>query len=180
MSVPVHKTRTRRIAVGRVASLLTVAVGLVACDGNRPRTYEFFMEDGLARDGVLARCNQDPHATAGDVECENARRAAATLAAAGEKERNASLAKQSERRLSAMRDREVREDQAVQDAAAAEKAEADAGDRFERESLSQLPARRELKLAAVTPPQSDIQPQKPEIDHAAIIPRPFRADSAPK
>jgi hypothetical protein len=191
--------------------LLTVAVWLVACDKpTKPRTFEFFMEDGLAREGVLARCNQDRRATAGDAECDNARRAAATLAAAGDKERSATLEKESERKLSALRDRQVRQQQVEQDAAVAAKASADAAyeaqwreknapsdaagaadgpgrisdadDRVvERESLSQLPARPELKLAAATPPPSDIKPQKPEIEHAAIIPRPFRAaDSTPK
>ena len=207
MSVPVHKTRSRWIAAARVAGLLTVAVWLVACDKpTKPRSFEFFMEDGLAREGVLARCNQDRRATAGDEECENARKAAMTLAAAGDKERSVNLEKESERKLSALRDHQVRQQRAEQDAVATAKAAADAAyeaqwreknsqsgaagaepisdaeDRVvERESLSQLPARPGLKLAAVTPPTSDLKPQKPEIEHAAIIPRPFRAtDSAPK
>jgi len=161
------------------------------------------MEDGLAREGVLARCNQDRQASHADEECANARRAAATLAAAGETERSASLEKESERKLNALRDRQVRQQQAEQDAEVAAKAAADAayeaqwheknaagasepisdaGDRnVERESLSQLPARPELKLAAVAPPPSDLKPPKPEIEQAAIIPRPFRAiDSTTK
>jgi hypothetical protein len=205
--VPFHKTRSRWLAATRVAGLLTAAVWLVACDKPvKLRSVEFFMEDGLAREGVLARCNQDRRATAGDEECENARRAAMTLAAAGENERSADLEKESARKLSALRDRQVRQQQAEQDAATAAKAAADAayeaqwreknsqsgaagsepisdaGERFvERESLSQLPTRPELKLAAVAPPPSDLKPQKPEIEQTAIIPRPFRAtDSAPK
>jgi len=168
------------------------------------------MEDGLAREGVLARCKQDRQAMAGEEECANARRAAATLAADGDEERNATREKESERKLNALRDREMRQQQAERDAAAAAKAAADAAyeaqwrnknapkdingaadgagpisnadDRFvERESLSQLPTRPELKVAAVTPPQSEIKPQKPEIEQAAIIPRPFRAiDSTTK
>ena len=132
------------------------------------------MEDGLAREGVLARCNQDRQASNADEECANARRAAATLAAAGESERSASLEKESARKLNALRDRQVRQQQAAQDAETAAKAAADeayeaqfrdksagggsepisdANDRnVERESLSQLPARPELKLAAVAPP----------------------------
>jgi hypothetical protein len=188
--------------------LLTVAVWLVACDKPvKPRSFEFFMEDGLAREGVLARCNQDRRASVGDEECQNARRAAMTLAAAGENERSANFEKESERKLSALRDHQVRQQQAADDAAVAAKAAADAAyeaqwreknggaagaagsepisdaeDRVvERQSLSQLPARPELKLAAVTPPPSDLKPPKPEIEQAAIIPRPFRAtDSAPK
>ena len=158
------------------------------------------MEDGLAREGVLARCNQDRQASNGDEECANARRAAATLAAAGESERSASLEKESARKLNALRDRQVRQQQAEQNAETAAKAAADeayeaqfrdknaaggaepisdAGDRdVERESLSQLPARPELKLAAVAPPPSDLKPAKPEIEQAAIIPRPFRANDS--
>jgi hypothetical protein len=157
------------------------------------------MEDGLAREGVLARCNQDREATHGDEECANARRAASTLAAAGESERSATLEKESARKLNALRDRQVRQAQADQDAAAAAKAAADeayeaqwrdknaaggagpiADADDQRESLSQLPARPELKLAAVAPPPSDLKPQKPEIEHAAIIPRPFRANDTTK
>ena len=80
--------RARWIAVARFAGVLAVAVWVAACQQpNRPRGYEFFMEDGLAREGVLARCNQDRKASGDDQECENARRAAASLAATGEHER---------------------------------------------------------------------------------------------
>jgi hypothetical protein len=97
-----------------------------------------------------------------------------------------------------MRDRAAHQQQAEEQAAAAAKAaekdayEAQWRDKStagagpisdassgtdERESLSQLPARPELKLAAVEPPKADVQPQKPEIEHAAVIPRPFRDSS---
>ena len=46
-----------------------------------PRSYMEFMDDSLAREGALARCNQDREATADDAECINARRAASTIAA---------------------------------------------------------------------------------------------------
>jgi len=195
------------IAATRVAGVLSVAAWLVACDTPaKPRSVEFFTEDGLAREGVLARCNQDRRASAGDVECDNARRAAMSLAAEGEGQRNASFEKESERKLNALRNRQVRQEQAEQDAAVAAKAAADAAYEaqwreknaqggaagsepisdaadpvVERESLSQLPARPNLKLAAVMPPPGDLKPQKPEIEQAAIIPRPFRpADSTSK
>jgi hypothetical protein len=156
------------------------------------------MEDGLAREGVLARCNQDRKASVDDQECENARRAAAAVGATGERERSESYERESSRKLEQLRDRVARQQQAEQQAAAAAKAaekeayEAqwrdknaaagaegpisdNAGD--ERESLSQLPARPELKIAAVEPPKAEIQPQKPEIEHSAVIPRPFRDSS---
>jgi hypothetical protein len=39
------------------------------------------MDDSFAREGTLARCNQDREATANDPECVNARRAASNVAA---------------------------------------------------------------------------------------------------
>lgn len=47
----------------------------------RPRSYMEFMDDSFAREGALARCNQDREATVDDAECINARRAASTIAA---------------------------------------------------------------------------------------------------
>jgi hypothetical protein len=189
----------RWIAVARVAGVLAVTAWLAACQQPaRPRSYEFFMEDGLAREGVLARCNQDRKASVDDQECDNARRAAATLGASGERERTENYERQSSRKLEELRDRSARKQQADDQAAAAAQAaekeayEAQWRDKEaaatgagpisdngadERESLSQLPARPELKIAAIDPPKADVQPQKPEIEHAAVIPRPFRDSS---
>lgn len=196
--------------------MLIVAVLGTACsqDGPRPRSFEVFMEDGLAREGVLARCNQDRDATFDDVECSNARRAAAALAGERDEGRSADLAAASERKLAAMRAASARAEQAAQDAAAAAQAAAAAayeaqwragkvsaedvangtGARapafgaplgpvlpsmrddtvYNVESLSQVPMRPELELAAVMPPQSEIVRPELEIEQAAIIPRPFR------
>ena len=189
----------RWIAVTRFAGVLAATAWVAACQQpNRPRTYEFFMEDGLAREGVLARCNQDRNASVDDQECENARRAAAAVGATGEHERTQNYERESSRKLEQLRDRAARQEQAEQQAAAAAKAaekdayEAQWRDKNtagagpisdassgadERESLSQLPARPELKIAAIEPPKADVQPQKPEIEHAAVIPRPFRDSS---
>jgi hypothetical protein len=191
----------RWVAVARVAGVLAVAVWLAACQqAAKPRSYEFFMEDGLAREGVLARCNQDRNASVNDPECDNARRAAATIGGSGEHERAQNYERESSRKLEELRDRAARKQQAEEQAAAAAKAaekeayEAQWRDKGaaasangagpisdntvdDRESLSQLPARPELKLAAVEPPKADVQPQKPEIEHAAVIPRPFRDSS---
>jgi hypothetical protein len=200
VSQPAIPIRARWIALARVAGVLAVTVWVAACQQpNKPRTYEFFMEDGLAREGVLARCNQDRKASVDDQECENARRAAAAVAATGEHERTENYERESSRKLEQLRDRAARQEQAEQQAAAAAKAaekeayEAQWRDKNaasaggagpisdtgvdERESLSQLPARPELKIAAVEPPKGEIQPQKPEIEHAAVIPRPFRDSS---
>ena len=62
--------------------LVLIAWLLASCSGEpRPRSYMEFMDDSLAREGALARCNQDREATAHDLECINARRAASTIAA---------------------------------------------------------------------------------------------------
>jgi hypothetical protein len=117
----------RHVAVARAASALLVAVVVVGCEAPpSPRSIEDFMEDGLAREGVLARCNTDRVATAGDVECTNARRAAVIVAAESEGERLQALELESQRKLVAMRDRSARQAQAEQEAAAAAKAAAEA------------------------------------------------------
>jgi len=84
------------------------------------------MEDGFAREGVLARCNQNRDASDEDVECVNARRAASVLAADEEQAKRSDRAAQSERKLVAMRDRGARAEQAHQQAEAAAEAASDA------------------------------------------------------
>lgn len=68
----------------RGAPLLLVLMAslLAGCSSEpRPRSFMEFMDDSLAREGALARCNRDREATASDAECVNARRAASTIAA---------------------------------------------------------------------------------------------------
>ena len=68
----------------RGAPLLLVLMAslLAGCSSEpRPRSFMEFMDDSLAREGALARCNRDREATAIDAECVNARRAASTIAA---------------------------------------------------------------------------------------------------
>jgi hypothetical protein len=99
---------------------------MVACAPEpEPRSVVDFMEDGLARDGVLARC-ADHDATLSEVECANARRAAATLAAESDSGRAEALELESERKLVALRQRSEREASAERDAAAASLAAAEA------------------------------------------------------
>ena len=218
MSTRALSNWVRLFSGARVASALIVAVVVVACEAPpKPRSIEDFMEDGFAREGVLARCNADREATGGDVECKNARRAAVVVAAEREDERLRALELESQRKLVAMRDRSARQEQAQQDAAAAAKAAAEAAyeaqwrdssgaprtspagqgaqapafgaplgskmpsmsephrdDEFAPESLSEVPARPELELAAAAPPPNDIAPPQVEIERNAVIPRPFR------
>jgi len=204
-------------ASARAAGILIVAALTVACEPEavRPRSFDYFNEDGIAREGVLARCNLDRDASENDVECANARHAASAVAAEIEQARSSELAAQSERKLSAMRDRSARAQQAEQQAAAAEVAAAEAAYEaqyrdpkagaeaptsegahapafgaplgrampstrddaaYNLESLSQVPTRPELELAAVSPPVSEIVQPELEIERNAIIPRPFRSD----
>ena len=64
------------------------------------------MDDGLAREGVLTRCNQNREETLNDVECNNVRRASATLALEAERARAPELEQRSEAKLAALRERE--------------------------------------------------------------------------
>jgi hypothetical protein len=107
--------------------MVLMLAGLVAaCQPvqHGPRTYFDFMEDGIAREGVLARCNRDRDATLDDPECINARRAAAAIALDQERERSEGFARQSERKLAALRERTARDQLAEQQAEAAARAEA--------------------------------------------------------
>jgi len=94
-------------AVGAAAlALIAVATLLSACvEEPPPRSFTEFMDDSLAREGTLVRCNADRDATANDIECINARRAAQAIAAQEEEQKRARLEEQSEARLIAARQR---------------------------------------------------------------------------
>jgi len=173
-------------ACGVALVLAAIASG---CERPAPRTFEEFMEDGYARDGVLTRCNHDRAATLDNVECANARRAAAAVAVQDERARQNALDAQSERKLVAMRDRAERDQQAEQEAVDAAKAAEDAayearwrGSNAAAHDASgdgrpNLP-RPELTVPEPEPPvnNSAIAPQKIELDRAATSPRPFLHD----
>jgi len=120
------------------------------------------MEDGLARDGVLTRCNENREATLNDEECSNARRAAATLALEAERARAPALEQQSEAKMVAMRRSE---------ATATFDVYADGRDQLGRPTL---------ELDAAKPPSNDLVIAKPplEVPELAVVPRPFRDESA--
>jgi hypothetical protein len=84
---------------------------LAACiEEPQPRSYLEFMDDRVAREGTLVRCNTDRDATGDNPECINARRAAATLAArADAAQREQREAESESGRLAARQYQEARE-----------------------------------------------------------------------
>src|SRR5262245_9182163 len=97
-----HRESGFRLRVGMMPLL---AVVLAACaPKSEPRTVLDFMDDGFAREGVLTRCNHNREETLDDVECNNARRAAATIALEAERARAPELEQRSEAKLAALRD----------------------------------------------------------------------------
>jgi hypothetical protein len=81
-----------RTASGRRKCSLAAAIALLTltgCQEPEPRLFADFMEDPIAREGTLARCNRERETTEDDLECANARRAAAAIALREERERAA-------------------------------------------------------------------------------------------
>ena len=76
---------------------------LTACQAPQPRSFADFMEDRIARDGTIAHCNQNLEETLNDIECANARRAAAAIALRQERGRREAFELESERKLEALR-----------------------------------------------------------------------------
>jgi len=104
-----------------VAPLLAAALAACAPDPE-PRTVSDFMDDGLAREGVLARCNRDREETLTDEECANARRATAAIALRAERDRAPALEQESEAKLLALRERAAIQTAAERDAQTAARA----------------------------------------------------------
>lgn len=64
------------------ACLTAMVLGAAACSPRRipPMTVSDMMEDRVALDGVLLKCNKDPVKARGDTDCQNARIAVERLA----------------------------------------------------------------------------------------------------
>ena len=115
--------------VGGCPGLLVVlglAVLASACEQPRPRSFTEYMDDPVARDGTLARCNQDRGATEEDPECVNARRAAAAVAAREEAAQREQRESESEQKRAAMRAQIAAQQAAAQRAEASAAAAAEA------------------------------------------------------
>ena len=176
-----------RLRVGLTPLLAAV---LVACAPKpEPRTVLDFMDDGLARDGVLTRCNQNREETLNDAECINARRASSTIALQAERARAPGLEQQSEAKLLALRERQG-DATATSDGPASApsfgspvgtvlpsmarsssfEVYADGSERLGRPSL-------EIEAA---PPPNDLVIAAPalEVPALSVVPRPFRDGSA--
>ena len=105
-SIDVKSDELQVTAVRRIGWLTgLVCVGLLsACEKPPPRTFEVFMEDRIAREGTLFRCNEEPNGGIDDIECAEAKRAAAVIALRAERERRETLERESELKLAALRE----------------------------------------------------------------------------
>lgn len=83
----------------RHVALAATVVLVAACEGPTPRTFADFMEDRIAREGTIAHCNEHPEQAINDIECANARRAAAAIALRQEREMRAALEEESRRKI---------------------------------------------------------------------------------
>ena len=118
----------------RPGAALGLCLLLAACDRPEPRSFAVFMEDSIARDGTLARCNQDPEGTADDIECAHARRASVSIALSHERERREALELESQLKIEALKQEMVERERIAREAAlAAARAEREAYEAMWRE-----------------------------------------------
>ena len=164
---------------------MVLAGMLAACQGSSQpgaRTFYDFKEDGVARDGVLSRCERTPETSANDLECIAAKRAAAAVALEQERSRSNGLDRQSERKLVAMRDRAARSEQAGASTANAPAYGAPLGGVLPSMDKSasadpyevQFPGRPSFQLGAVEPPPSEIEIVPPKLKPEDVAVHPAR------
>jgi hypothetical protein len=94
-----------------------LGLSLSACTDPEPRSFLYFMDDKIAREGALVRCEADPLSAQTDIECANARRAEATIALRLERERREELESESERRIAELSRRITEREQLAREAA---------------------------------------------------------------
>ena len=146
--------------------LVTSLGSLWGCEEPRPRTFTEYLGDSVAREATLVRCNANRAATLDDLECRNARRAAAAIAAQAEAERRAELEAQSERKRAAVRERIAAQQEAARRAAEAARRAAEAA--YDEQFLYGG-----TKLDAIQPPPTDGEAEAP-----MMVPQPPPADGA--
>ena len=164
-----------------------LAVVLAACaPKSEPRTVLDFMDDGFAREGVLTRCNQNREETLNDVECNNARRAAATLALEAERARAPELEQRSEAKLAALRERQTQDGAETRDRSPSDAPTFGSPVGSVLPSISRSPSPDEERLGPhsieidVEPPSNELVIAPPlDLPELAVVPRPF-GDEAPQ
>jgi hypothetical protein len=165
---------------------------VVACAPQpTPRSVIDFMDDGLAREGVLIRCKESRDETVADVECVNARRAEAAIALEAERARAPQLEQESEAKLLALRERDARESPQASGSPSSPSAPAfgaplgpvmpsmTSASSFDVYAEGADPlGRRTLEIAAAEPPANDLVIASPQLEltELAVVPRPFRDD----
>jgi len=98
------------------------ALAVAACVPEPPpRTTADFLDDPIALEGTLARCNADRTRTLREPECQNAREAAHRISVEEEEERLRKLEAQSQRKLDELRALQRAADEARERAEEAER-----------------------------------------------------------
>ncbi|HEY5654874.1 MAG TPA: EexN family lipoprotein [Woeseiaceae bacterium] len=90
--------------MNRIIVIAISSFGLLAgCEEPRPTPVTKFMEDPIAMEAAIIRCNADRDEMRHDQECLNAREAVRITEAIEERARRQQLEEQSERKLQALR-----------------------------------------------------------------------------
>ena len=150
MDQRVAHTRSLGLKARRPLAFAGLCLLLAACsDPPPPRTFTYFMEDRIAREGTILHCDQNPQETQNDLECANARRASVAIALRLERERVDELERESRIKLEAMRNEMAERERAVREATlAAARAERERYEAMWRNS----PQSQTTEFQAVGPP----------------------------
>jgi hypothetical protein len=162
MNQTVAQTRSWGLKARRPLALVGLCMLLAACGKPPPpRTFTYFMEDRIAREGTILHCDQNSRETENDIECANARRASIAIALRLERERVETLERESQIKLEALRNEMAERERAVREATlAAARAERERYEAMWRNPSSQS--------------ASDFQPVGPPVpeDRLSLIERP--------
>lgn len=159
------KRQSAAYEVLRTALVTVCLVALAGCvEEPEPRSFSQFLVDAIARQATLVRCNEDRAGTASDLECSNARRAAAAIAAQAEAKRRAELEAESERQRAAARARVAAQQEAAREAAEAARRAAEAA--YEQQYLYGG-----SKIDTIELPPTDGEPETPGAAPPAPSPR---------
>jgi hypothetical protein len=153
-----------------------------------PRSYDEFMDDRIAREGVILRCDANPEQAQDDIECANARRAAATIALSEERARRQDLERESKQKIAALKQEMVERERIAREAAlAAARAEREAYEEIwrarggSRDFTGSDPGATSGALPSQPPslPESESLPQSESISQQAVQPEAQAPAAAP-